>query len=450
MNSVSGKRNNKGMIALYCVLSCMLLVACKDDIVADKNADNGNDGAQLSANFDNGFMFLAPKSKGQGQDAVFDFRHKPNEEKTLLNLNDVLFFRDDETPLNSKHIENLDIRLQGANADVFTLDKQSNQWYLVFNKNVSLFYDEVEKKCGSQCNVNILASAPNGTQAVASVSVKLLPADTFALTAIRKPSSSVNPNSQDFEKYTINVTALALENSRNRLFLLPTKLINGVNLPNFSNFTDSKYDTDNNGSVDVLERETAARKAFWNNAVPSSLMFKQSKYYLVKNADSPQDETLFSLDFERSEPWFNTYEFWGLRNDGVLDIDAEYHQRIQTFKDKQNKSELPVIYFDAPILTDDQRLNSGSGCKLDGVRRPFYYSNKPFRVGLRVLSTDSSAKWVRINLNVYVVGSRGGKYRFIGEKSDTNYKICRPELKHSDGTTNSDRVFPSLELLPTN
>lgn len=433
--------------SLFVVLTCVLLLACKDTIVSN-NEINSSAESKAGADFDNGFMFLNNQSSNQGQRAVFTFRNKPNEEVMILSLNDKLFFRDDETPLNNDHIEALSFKLQGANADVFTLQKASKQWQLIFNKDLDFFYDEVEKKCGAQCDVNVLASAPNGTQAAAFISVKLLPADTFSLTAIRKPSSSVNPNNQDFEKYTINVTALALENARNRLFFLPTKLINGVNLPNFSNFTDLKYDADNNGTVDTLEREIAARKEFWGNAAPSALMFKQVKYYWVKSTDSPKDTDLFSLDFEQSDPWFDAYEFWRLRNDGVLDIDAEYHQRKEIFKNKHNGRKLPVIYFDAPALSDNQKMNSGNGCKLDGVRVPFYYSSKPFRTGLRVLSTDSGAKWVRINLSVYVVGSNSGKYRFIGEKSGNNYKTCRPELRHSDGTTNSNRVFPSLELLP--
>lgn len=427
---------------------CFFLVGCQLDksIIDEPNvSSNQSPDTRKGGDLDNGIWFKDTSARV----IPFTFAAKPNEEKYLMAMQGHVFSRSTEQPLTKTQINGLTFELRGANADLFTLEQQTlaednphglpagEQTVLIFNKNTTFFFDEVKKRCRI-CTATLVARASNGTEAVIRVGLKLLPVDAFSFSSIRTVTSL-----DEQEKFTLNLKALAKEGVSNQLYLISSNLVQGKGRPNINLFTDLKYDKDNNGVVDITERLAAADAAFWASAIPTSLMFRQSQYTFIADGDKPEHVNRFSIDFSEAEPWFKAIESFELASITLTDLHGKFTSKIDTFKKNQGQGKLPVVRFNAPVLTPEQRIDRS--CAINGVGVNYYRSEHPYRVSMLVIPTDETALWLKINLQVYVVGSQDENHQLIWRYADEGEQFYTSCWDYQDSALQG---LPAVELLP--
>lgn len=433
----------------------LLLAACNLDKSIISDAQKSPASVDSSGSLKDGIWF-----KNMAVGTTF-FAAKPNEETDLMTMQGVLFARSDDSELTSEQLKRVTFKLTGANAELFSLQEKkiasapdgaknaamTDQTVLVFNKGMAFFYDEVKKRCRI-CNVTLIAELDNGTQASAEISLRLLEVDAFALTSIH------NANSVDKQdRFTIKVNAFAKEGELNHLYVLSSNLVKGRGVPSASLFKGSEHDLNGDGFVDPSEAQHAAEKAFWKDAIPSGKALRQAKYDTFSSEidaatgfDYSQDLDLFSLDFHLNNSWFDNIKKFNLTGKR-LGISGVLDQRIEEFKAKQANQLLPVLKFNAPRLTEDQR--TGRTCTVFPKKFRYYISSRPYKVNITIISTDEESAWLKMEVSVYVIGSDDENYsildHYVNKRFNLDYyRIC---LGNEDKQMNPGPL-PSIEILP--
>lgn len=431
--------------ALGIALLCSVLASCQLDksIVDNNKAGSQSANAAPGSDLEDGVWF---KEASNG----LLFAAKPNEETYLMVMQGRLFFRSTDKPLTQEQLNGLQFELRGANADLFTLQKKTlaannphklpagEHWVLIFNKDNRFFYDEVRKRCRI-CSATLVARVSNGTEAATRFDVKLLPVDVFSFTNIK------NFKSLDKQaRLTLNLTVFAKEGVNNQLYAISSNLVQGKGKPNVSLFgNDLKYDLDGNGTIDGNEQHKAAEAVFWKTAIPTALMFRQTKYVIVPDANQADDAALFNVGFSPADTWFNAIKTFDLPSVFTSVLSAEFLKRLDTFKQKQGGKNLPVFNFKAPVLSQAQRVDKS--CNINGVGVNYYRSNQPYKVGLLVIPTDETASWLKINLKLYVVGSSDTNHKLVWQYKDQYEEYYTKCWDNADANIIG---LPSMQLLP--